>query len=177
MINSIESKLDEYNAKSNFKNINMIPKAIGLLITKEKNTFGYLKTNILITLLLIFFSNVIKSHTIISFSYYLYEKKLFCEKYIYMFLTIIYLMKIISLFFVLPLRKINVLIKKYFIIFLITTIIFIYPLLYAPILESKYLILFIASGIILLCSIIIILSSCYLSYLLPPGWKEDYLYA
>ena len=177
MINSIESKLDEYNEKSNFTNINMIPKAIDLLIAKEKNTFGYLKTNILVSLLLIFFSNVIKSHTIVSFSYYLYEKKFFNEIYICMFLSIIYLMQIISLFFVLPLRKINVLIKKYFIIFLITTIIFMSPLLYAPILESKYLILLIASGTILLCSIIVILCSCYLSYLLPPGWKIFFIHA
>ena len=177
MINSIESKLDEYNEKSNFTNINMIPKAIDLLIAKEKNTFGYLKTNILVSLLLIFFSNVLKSHTIVSFSYYLYEKKFFNEIYICMFLSIIYLMQIISLFFVLPLRKINVLIKKYFIIFLITTIIFMSPLLYAPILESKYLILLIASGTILLCSIIVILCSCYLSYLLPPGWKIFFIHA
>ena len=35
----IESKLDEYNEKSNFTNINMIPKAIDLLIEKEKKTF------------------------------------------------------------------------------------------------------------------------------------------
>ena len=177
MINSIESKLDEYNEKSNFTNINMIPKAIDLLIAKEKNTFGYLKTNILVSLLLIFFSNVLKSHTIVSFSYYLYEKQFFNEIYICMFLSIIYLMQIISLFFVLPLRKINVLIKKYFIIFLITTIIFMSPLLYAPILESKYLILLIASGTILLCSIIVILCSCYLSYLLPPGWKIFFIHA
>jgi len=155
MINSIESKLDEYNEKSNFTNINMIPKAIDLLLAKEKNTFGYLKTNILVTLLLIFVSNVIKSNIIVSFSYYLYEKHSLSEIYICLILTIIYLMQIISLFFVLPLRKINVLIKKYFIIFLITSIIFMSPLLYPPILESKFLIIFIASGIILLCSIII----------------------
>jgi len=51
------------------------------------------------------------------------------------------------------------------------------PLLYAPILESKYLILLIASGTILLCSIIVILCSCYLSYLLPPGWKIFFIHA
>ena len=39
MINRIESKLDEYNEKSNFTNINMIPKSIDNLIEKEKNTF------------------------------------------------------------------------------------------------------------------------------------------
>jgi len=177
MINSIESKLDEYNEKSNFTNINMIPKAIDLLLAKEKNTFGYLKTNILVTLLLIFVSNVIKSNIIVSFSYYLYEKHSLSEIYICIILTIIYLMQIISLFFVLPLRKINVLIKKYFIIFLITSIIFMSPLLYPPILESKFLIIFIASGIILLCSIIVILCSCYLSYLLPPGWKIFFIHA
>ena len=57
------------------------------------------------------------------------------------------------------------------------TIIFLSPLLYAPILESNYLILGISSGAILLCTIISILASCYLSYLLPPGWKIFFIHA
>ena len=171
MINSIESKLDEYNEKSNFTNINMIPKSIDLLIEKEKQTFGYLKTNILVAFLLLFFSNFYKENMIVSFSYHFYKNKMFDGKVITLFLCIIYAMQVISLFFVLPLKKINILMKKYLIIFMIVTLIFILPLLYSAILESKLLVLFIASGIILLCSIITILASCYLSYLLPPGWK------
>ena len=54
---------------------------------------------------------------------------------------------------------------------MITTIIFISPLLYSPILDSEFLIVLISSGLILLCTIITILISCYLSYLLPPGLK------
>ena len=60
--------------------------------------------------------------------------------------------------------------KKYVIIFMIATIIFVSPLIYSPILDSKLLVLFIASSIILLCTILGILTSCYLSYLVPPGW-------
>ena len=82
------------------------------------------------------------------------------------YLIIIYLLQLMSLFFVLPLKKINILMKKYLII---TTIIFISPLLYSPISESKLLYLFIASGLSCLSSIITILCSSYLSYLLPPG--------
>ena len=70
MINSIESKLDEYNEKSNFTNINMIPKDIDLLIEKEKKLFGYLKANILIIFLLLFFTNLLKTNILLSFSYY-----------------------------------------------------------------------------------------------------------
>ena len=171
MINSIESKLDEYNEKSNFTNINMIPKAIDLLIIKEKTTFGYIKQNILISFLLLLFSNLIKENIIITFSYHCYKNEMFTGNAICIILCIFYALQIVSLFFVLPLKKINVLIKKYLIIFMITTIIFISPLLYNPILDSKFLIILISSGVMLLCTIITILTSCYLSYLLPPGMK------
>ena len=143
MINSIESKLDEYNEKSNFTNINMIPKAIDLLIAKEKKTFGYLKSKILMTLLIIFFSNLIKANIIISLSYNLYKKEIFSWEMICLYLTIIYSFQIISLFFVLPLKKINVLLKRYLIVFFIATIIFVLPIIYEPILDSGYLVLFI----------------------------------
>ena len=170
MINNIESKLDEYNEKSNFTNINMIPKTIDQLIEKEKNQFGYLKQNILVTLSILIFSNIIKSNITVSFSYHFYVNKMFNEKVICLFLCLSYLIQIISLFFVLPLKKINILMKKYVIIFMIATIIFVSPLIYSPILDSKLLVLFIASSIILLCNILGILTSCYLSYLVPPGW-------
>ena len=94
----------------------------------------------------------------------------YCDYELCIYLTGIYLLEFISLFFVLPLKKINILMKKYLIIFMIATIIFLSPLLYEPISESKYLYLFIASGIFLLCTIITVLGSCYLSYLLPPGF-------
>ena len=175
MINTIESKLDEYNEKSNFTNINMIPKAIDLLIEKEKNQFGYLKTNILISFLLLFLCKLLKENIIISFSFHCYKNDMFSGEIICLFLCIIYSIQIISLFFVLPLKKVNILMKKYLIIFMIATIIFISPLLYSPILGSAFLILLISSAIILLCTIITILTSCYLSYLLPPGWTMFFI--
>ena len=92
-------------------------------------------------------------------------------------LLFIYLIEVISLIFVLPLKKINILVKKYLIIFMISTIIFISPILYEPILGSHFLYLLIATGINLLCTIISILISCYLSYLLPPGWKISFISA
>jgi hypothetical protein len=182
MINRIESKLDEYNEKSNFTNINMIPKAIDHLIRKERTTFGYLKSNILVILLLLFFSNILKASIIVSSTYYLFTKKAFVGgeyivELICAILTFYYLLQLISLYFVLPLRKINVFMKKYLIIFMMATIIFLSPLLYSPILESNYLILGISTGAILLCTIISILASCYLSYLLPPGWKIFFIHA
>ena len=182
MINHIESKLDEFNEKSNFTNINMIPKAIDQLIRKERTTFGYLKSNILIMLLLLFFSNILKSNLIVSSTYYLFKTKTFISgeyisEIICAILICYYLLQLISLYFVLPLRKINVFMKKYLIIFMTTTILFLSPLLYSPILESNYLVLSISTGAILLCTIISILASCYLSYLLPPGWKIFFIHA
>ena len=177
MINSIESKLDEYNEKSNFTNINMIPKAIDHLIRKEKKKFGYLKSNILVIFLLLFFSNILKSYIIVWSSYCLYNKEMFIKEIICTILIGIYLLQTLSLVFVLPLKKINVLMKKYLIIFMFATILFIAPLLYEPILESGILVLIISSGLTLLSTIISILSCCYLSYLLPPGWKIYHIHA
>ena len=172
MINTIESKLDEYNEKSNFTNINMIPKTIDLLIEKEKNKFGYLKKNILVSFLILFFSNVIKENILISFSYHLYKEEMHNKDFeICLYLSGIYIMQLISLIFILPLKKINILMKKYIILFMFSTLIFISPLLYEPISNSKILYIVIACGVILLCSILTILASCYLSYLLPPGWN------
>ena len=120
---------------------------------------------------------MIKENIIITYSYGTYLKKMFSGQIICLILCIIYALQLVSLFFVLPLKKINILMKKYLIIFMTTTIIFVSPLLYPPVLKSKFLMILISTGLILLCSIITILASCYLSYLLPPGWKISFMNA
>ena len=47
LINKLENKLDEFNEKSNFTNINLIPNNIDELIMKERNKFSYLNINLL----------------------------------------------------------------------------------------------------------------------------------
>ena len=170
LINQIESKLDEFNEKSNFTNINLIPKNIDDLIMKERNNFGYLKINLLIIFSLLFFSNLIKENMLILFC--IISKEGIRPEYSCLILSGIFLFQLISFLFVLPLKKINIFMKRYIIIFLIVSIVFITPSLYTQILKNSMIVLSLTTlGIVTLSNIITTLASCYLSYLYPPRWN------
>ena len=172
LINKLESQLDEFNEKSNFTNINLIPKSIDELIMKERNTFGYLKMNLLIIFGILFFSHLIKENMLFLYLYYLYEYNKMKDIYICLILSGIFLVQIISFFFILPLKKINIFMKRYLIIFIIATIIFVSPLVYVPILKESILILsLVVLGITSFSNILTVLVSCYFSYLFPPRWN------
>ena len=172
LINKLESQLDAFNEKSNFTNINLIPKNIDDLIMKERKTFGYLKQNLLIVFGLLFFSNLFKENMIFLYLYKLFEYDKLEDRYICLILSGFYLLQIISFFFILPLKKINIFIKRYLIIFIIATIIFISTSLYARILkESIIVITIVVLGIVSFSNVITVLVSCHLSYLFPPRWS------
>ena len=159
-----------------FENINMVPRTIEDLIRKEKTTFSYLNRNLLMILTILFFSNLLKENFIAYCSYYIYISKnqdskfsiLFKPKYFCGLISISYLLEIISIFFILPLYKINRIIKKSLVILLVSTIILMIPLSFNIDLFVYFIII---SFIILISSIIETLSSCYLAYLTPPDWK------
>ena len=170
LINQIESKLDEFNEKSNFTNINLIPKNIDDLIMKERNNFGYLKINLLIIFSLLFFSNLVKENMLILFVIIAKDGLRF--EYICLILSGIFLFQIISFLFILPLKKINIFMKRYIIIFLIVSIVFITPSLSTLILKNTMIVLSLTTlCIVTLSNIITTLVSCYLSYLYPPRWN------
>ena len=172
LIKKLESTLDKFNEKSNFTNINLIPKNIDLLVLKEKNTFGYLKINLLIIYILLFISGLIQENVIFVYLYILNHYANIQPEYICLILSGIFLAQIVSLFFSFPLKKINIFIKRYLIIFMSSTIVFLSPLLYDRILINSTLILSLAVlSIVLFSNIIIILCSGYLSFLLPPRWS------
>ena len=172
LINQIESKLDEFNEKSNFTNINLIPKSIDDLIMKERYTFGYLKINLLIIFSLLLISNLIKENMIMIFLIISKDSDEIEFEYTCLILSGIFLFQLFSFFFVLPLKKINIFMKRYIIAFLFVSIIFLTPLLYTPILKETIIFLsFAILGIVTLSNIITALVSCYLSYLFPPRWN------
>ena len=172
LINKIESKLDEFNERSNFTNINLIPSNIDNLIMKERNTFGYLKINLLIVFSLLLFSNIIKENMIFIYLYKLFELDQYKPEYICLIFCGILIFQIISLFFVLPLKKINIFLKRYLIIFILVSIIFISPLLYTRLLKESVIVLsIVVLGKVTFSNIITVLVSCYLSYLFPPRWN------
>ena len=179
--------ITEDNIEYEFHRINMMPRTIDDIIRKEKVSFGYINHNLLIMFLLLFFNNMIKENCISFFSYYIADKESFFEseddsknEYILdvektkftCFLTgLTYLSGLISIFFILPFHKINRLIKIYLIVLMTMSNILMVGLSILLIYDIVYPYFPIISLLILINMIIEVISSSYLSYLLPPGWK------
>ena len=179
-IKEIEAKLYEYQEKANFTYINMMPRTIDDIILNEQKTFGYMNRNFVIMLFLLFTNNLIKENLIVFSSYYLLlafnetdgNKKI---QIICLLTSAELVLQMISLFFIMPFYKVNIIFKKNLIIFMIASIVFMVPLTF---LDGKYKIyLPFASFDILLHKIIEIRCSCYLVYLMPPQWKYAHIRA
>ena len=54
IINEMENKLNAFNEKNNFTNINLIPSNLETILEKEKKTFGYVNKSLLIIFTLFF---------------------------------------------------------------------------------------------------------------------------
>ena len=174
-----ENELEKENG--NFVNINMIPRTIEDLIRKEKKTFSYLNTNLLIILIILFFCNLLKENSIAYCSYYVHKhyevhsyNNIFAPKYLCFLISCSYLLEIFSMFFILPFYKINTLIKKLLVILMASNIVLMIPLSFEINVLAYFIII---SFLILLSSIIEVLASCYLAYLTPPKWKFSHMNA
>ena len=179
-IKEIEAKLYEYQEKSNFTYINMMPRTLDDIILNEQKTFGYMNRNFIIMVFLLFFNSLIKENLIIFSSYYVLKtfdvstgnKRI---QIICLLISAELILQMISLFFIMPFYKVNIIFKKNLIIFMIASILFMIPLAF---LNDRYKIyLPITSVDILLHKIIEIMCSCYLVYLMPPQWKYAHIRA
>ena len=167
---------------NDFNSINMIPRAIDDIIRKEQMSFGYINHNLLFLFLLLFFNNIFKENFIPFSSYYITEKDFLKDnnKYninlviLFCFLTgITYLSELFSLFFIFPFHKINYLFKPILIILMTFTYIIMISLSIIIKFNIKlpcYIIISLLILINIIIEIIEIISSSYLSYLLPPDW-------
>ena len=194
-IKEIEKKLYEYQEKSNFTYINMMPRTIDDIILNEQKTFGYMNRNFMIMLFLLLFNNLIKENLIIFSSYYVlffiydggkiiknekgnleYAKsKKGVIQIICLMISGSFLLQIISIFFIMPFYKINVIFKKNLIIFMAASVIIMIPLTFLQNYIGFYIP--IISVDILLHKIIEVICSCYLVYLIPPQWKYAHIRA
>ena len=172
---------------TNFNLINMIPRTIDDIIRKEKISFGYMNNNLLVMFLLLFFNNMIKENYIAYFSYFITDKESFNEndkrttdddvldvdkvRFTCLLTGCAFLVELLSIFFIFPFHKINYLFKKYLIISMILTNILMISLSVLLYYEIKNPYWPIISLLILINMMIEVISSSYLSYLLPPGWK------
>ena len=189
MYNNDDNQEDNYienNEKGgNFVNINMIPRTINDLIRKEKKKFSYLNRNLLIIMCLLFFDNLLKENSIAYCSYHISQNngkveegygdfEIFKSHYFCCLISGSYLLEIISLFFIFPLYKINKIIKKLLVILMTLTIILMVPLSFVKNLLAYFIII---SLVFLISSIIEVVSSCYLAYLIPPDHKFSHINA
>ena len=164
-----------------FIDINMIPRTINDLVAKEKKKFSYLNRNLLIILIILFFCNLLKENFIAYSSYYIYNRNkdkdklsIFSQKFLCLLISLSYFLEMFSMFFILPLYKINTKLKKILVILMSLSIVLMIPICF----DIKLYIYFILiSIVILISSIIEVLSSAYLAYLTPPDWKFSHINA
>ena len=189
-IKEIEAKLYEYQEKSNFTYINMMPRTLDDIILKEQKTFGYMNRNFVIMLFLLFFNNFIKENLIIYTSLYIllifkknikvnlseYDKSnIGSIQIICLLISSELFLQLISIFFIMPFYKINLIFKKNLIIFMVASLALMIPL---PILTTQAgAYIPIASIDIMIHKIIEFTCSCYLVYLIPPQWKYAHIRA
>jgi len=197
-IKDIENKLFEFQEKSNFTNVNMIPRILDDIILHEQKSFGYIKRNYLKILGILFFNSLIKENLIIYssyellFSYYNLSDKFdkkddkmtvleFSEneksivQIICLLVSAELILQLLSFFFIMPFFRINLIFKKYLFISMILSILFMIPLSFLHLPLSAYIP--IVSIDICFHKIIEVLCSCYLVYLLPPRWKYAHIRA
>ena len=174
---NISEELDH----GNFVNINMIPRTINDLIRNEKKKFSYLNRNLLIILIILFFCNLLKENFIAYSSYYIYNRNkdmdkltIFIPKYLCLFICLSYFLEMFSMFFILPLYKINTKLKFILATLMALSIALMIPLCFDLELYAYFILI---SIIILMSSIIEVLSSAYLAYLTPPDWKISHFNA
>ena len=173
-VNDANQIQNDSQEEGSFTNVNMIPRAIEEIIRKEKDNFGYLNKNLLMILFTLFFNNLLKENLVGYCSYYFYYLITFESdeeiepKYLSLFISVSYFLEIFSMPFILPLHRLNKLIKKFLIVLMIISLLLMVPIC-IQILNIFYYFVFI-SLIFLISSIIEVLSSCYLAYLTPPEW-------
>ena len=168
----------------------MMPRTLDDIILKEQKTFGYMNRNFVIMLFLLFFNNFIKENLIIYTSLYILlifkkngnvnlskndENNIGSIQIICLFISTEIFLQLISIFFIMPFYKINLIFKKNLIIFMVASLALMIPL---PILTTQAgAYIPIASIDIMIHKIIEFTCSCYLVYLIPPQWKYAHIRA
>ena len=200
---AIIEKICEYQEKSNFTYINMVPRTLDDIILNEQKTFGYMNRNFALMLILLLTNNLIKENLIMFSSYCLLyviyndghlisdikkypdlktrdlvkdaQSKRGPLQIICLLISTELILQILSIFFIMPFYKVNVIFKKNLIIFMIASIICMIPLSFLKYIKESYIP--IVAIDLLIHKIIEVMCSCYLVYLIPPQWKYAHMRA
>jgi hypothetical protein len=170
MINQIDKVLEKRNEECNFNDMNQIPKIINSIIINERKKFGYVNQNILILFIILFIISLVKTNIILNYLYFIqerYEQEI--NKICITFFLLVFF-QIFVVFFIFPFYQVNYKFKVFILITSISLVIFNLPLIIES-LDNQYVFIILNILMVLACNITIISCSCYLSFLLPPGWN------
>ena len=170
MINHIDKVLEKRNEECNFNDMNQIPKIINSIIINEKQKFGYVNQNFLIVFIIFFIISLIKTNLIFNYLYYIqdtYEQDI--NKICVTFFILAFI-QIFIVFFIFPFYQVNYKFKIFILITAISLVIFNIPLIIEG-LDNQYVFITLNILMVLACNITEISCSCYLSFLLSPGWQ------
>ena len=245
-IQSLVSKLYEYQEQSNFTYINMMPRTLDDIILKEQKTFGYMNRNLFIMFVLLFINNLIKENLVVHSSYFMLFKvykngdiisgaeqihnntiingndtettendtnidllymievvnyisennektspneklRKYIDEYskehridiqiICLLTSVEFVFQLISIFFIMPFYKINIIFKKNLLLFMMASVVLLIPLSFTFVYKHIYLYVPFITIEIFMHKVIEIICSCYLVYLIPPKWQYSHIRA
>ena len=170
MINQIDKVLEKRNEECNFNDMNQIPKIINSIIINERKKFGYVNQNILILFIILFIISLVKTNIILNYLFFIQEEYGQDINKICITFFLLVFFQIFVVFFIFPFYQVNYKFKVFILITSISLVIFNLPLIIES-LDNQYVFIILNILMVLACNITIISCSCYLSFLLPPGWN------
>ena len=169
MINDLDNKLNEFNLKNNYTDINLIPANLKEIINREINEFDYMNKNLTIIFILLFFSKFLYGNCLSFILEYLGEEKRENTRMITFYLFVSLLFESLANVFILPFNNLNHLFRSLLIKFLLTSlvcfIVFIFQIYIIIDLVVIAIIMFLTRFIEIICSLM-------LSNILPPFWTS-----
>ena len=175
MINTIDKNLEKKNEESNFDDMNQIQKTIKLIISNEKNEFGYINQNIVLILIIFTISSLSQMHLVFNYIYYIQETiyenespnmNIFCSLVILLFLV-----QICKIFFIFKFYQVNYKFKIFIFGSVVNLLLINIPLMIKVIYELPYVFILLNILLFLVCNIINLSCSCYLSFIMSPDWR------
>ena len=167
IINEMENKLNAFNEKNNFTNINLIPSNLEIILEKEKKEFRYVNKNLLIIFTLFFFSKFLYGNCLSFIPEYFESERRENKKDTTLYLFISLLIESIANFFINPFNNRTHLFRNLLLQLIFISLIFSSGFIF---LDNPYIYLVSIAILMLITRFIEIICSLMLSNINPPLW-------
>ena len=169
MINDLDNKLNEFNLKNNYTDINLIPANLKEIINREINEFDYMNKNLTIIFILLFFSKFLYGNCLSFILEYFGDEIRENSRMMTLYLFVSLLMESLANFFIIPFNNLNHLFRSFLIKCLFISIIFFIIF----IIQINIIIDLVVIGLIMFfIRFIEIICSLMLSNILPTFWTN-----